>query len=77
MAASSKELYDMAMALGDKDRAELVGMLLQSLEIVSETGVEAAWLKEVEQRIEEFDTGMVQSVPWSEVRSRIFESSAD
>ncbi len=77
MAATSKELYDMAMALGDKGRAELSGMLLQSLEIVPETGVEASRLEEVERRIQELDTGKVRSVPWSEVRSRVFEPRAD
>ena len=77
MAATSKELYELAMTLGDKERAELIGMLLQSLEIVSEKGVEASWLKEIERRIEELDTGNVQSVPWSEVRSRVFEPRAD
>ncbi len=47
-------------------------MLLESLDLEAEDGVEAAWLSEIERRVEEVDSGAVQAVPWSEVRSRVF-----
>jgi putative addiction module component (TIGR02574 family) len=64
------------MRLNDEERAELVGMLLESLEIGDDEGVEAAWLKEIERRVAELDSGAVESIPWTEVRSRVFESGA-
>ncbi len=76
MVATTKQLYDRAMGLNDKERAELIGMLLESLEIETDEGVEAAWLLEIERRVAELDSGAVKSVPWTEVRSRVFESRA-
>lgn len=73
MAASAKELYERAMSLNDEERAELVGMLLESLEIQDDEGVEAAWLEEIERRVAELDSGAVKTVSWTEVRSMIFE----
>ena len=63
------------MDLNDQDLAELVGMLLESLDLDSEDGVEAAWLSEIERRVEELDSGSTQSVSWIDVRDRIFETS--
>jgi putative addiction module component (TIGR02574 family) len=77
MASTPKELYQRAMNLTDQDRAELVGMLLETLDIEEEPGVEAAWLKEIDRRVAELDAGAVESVPWSEVRARVFSSSAN
>ena len=76
MAATPKELYEKAMSLDPEDRAELVGMLLESLEIVEDDGVESAWLAEIEKRLEAIDSGAVETVPWTEVRCRVFEPRA-
>ena len=73
MAASAKELYERAICLNDEERAELIGMLLESLEIQDDEGLEAAWLEEIERRVVELDSGAVKTVPWTEVRSRVFE----
>jgi len=64
------------MTLNDEERAELVGMLLESLEIGDDGGVESAWLTEIERRVAELDSGAVESVSWTDVRSRVFESGA-
>jgi len=76
MSATPKQIFDSAMDLSDEERAELVGMLLDSLDIGEEDGVGAAWLKEIERRVAELDSGAVDPVPWSEVRSRVFGASA-
>jgi len=76
MVASPKELYKEAMRLDPKERAELVALLLDSLEIGEDDGVETAWLKEIDKRVEAIDSGAVETVPWSEVRSRVFEPRA-
>jgi len=74
MATTPKNLYERAMSLNDEERAELVGLLLESLEIGGEDGVATAWLKEIERRVAELDSGAVVSESWSEVRSRVFET---
>ena len=77
MASTPKDLYQEAMDLNDKDRAELVGLLLETLDIGEDSGVEAAWLKEIEQRVTQLDSGSVESIPWSEVRARVFAAGGD
>lgn len=72
MASTPKDLYQSAMSLNDQDRAELVGLLLDSLDIEEEPGVEAAWVQEIERRVSELDSGETESLPWSEVRARVF-----
>ncbi len=76
MATSPKDLYHKAMDLSDQDRTELVAMLLETLDIEEEEGVESAWLVEIERRVAALDSGQVKSVPWSEVRARVFNNSA-
>ncbi len=77
MATSPKDLYHKAMDLSDQDRTELVAMLLETLDIEEEEGVESAWLVEIERRVAALDSGQVKSVPWSEVRARVFNNSAE
>ena len=76
MVSNVKDLYKRAMSLDAEERAELAGMLLDSLEIDEDDGVEPAWLTEIEKRLEAIDTGAVETVPWSEVRSRVFATRA-
>jgi putative addiction module component (TIGR02574 family) len=76
MAATPKELYEKAMSLSDEERVELVGLLLETLEVGDERGVEAAWLKEIEKRVAELDSGAAKSIPWTQVRARVFETGA-
>jgi putative addiction module component (TIGR02574 family) len=76
MVATPKELYEQAMSLNDEERAELVGMLLESLDIIEDEGVEAAWLTAIERRLSELDSGAAKTVPWTEVRARVFEPRA-
>lgn len=76
MVATSKKLYEKAMSLNDQERVELVGLLLESLQIDDDEGVEAAWLKEIERRVAELDSAAVESVSWTDVRSRVFEAGA-
>ena len=65
------ELFRRASDLPDSDRATLAGLLIESLESERETGVEAAWLGEIEQRLQELDSGAVKTVPWEQVRAKL------
>ncbi len=73
MATSAKRLFEEAMRLDPEERVALTGLLIESLEPVSEEGVEEAWLAEIERRMAELDSGSVQTIPWEELRSRLHD----
>ena len=68
---STAELFKQALALTDTDRAELAGLLLQSLETVPEPGLAEAWNREIERRAAELDAGSVETVTWKELKDRL------
>ncbi len=72
MSRMSEELYQKALDLDERERAALAARLIESLDAELEEGVEAAWLAEVERRMEELDSGKVRSIPWDELRARLF-----
>lgn len=71
MSKTTAELFREALALGEADRAELAGVLIESLEAERDPDVEAAWLSEIERRIKDLDSGAVEAIPWEEVRERL------
>jgi putative addiction module component (TIGR02574 family) len=36
--------------------------------------VEEAWLAEIERRMADLDSGLVQTIPWEELRARLYDS---
>jgi putative addiction module component (TIGR02574 family) len=72
MARKLRELFREASELEDRDRAELAGMLIESLETQPDPDVKATWAEEVERRVREVDSGEVTTIPWEQVRSELF-----
>lgn len=70
---SARQLFEEAMRLDPKERAALMRLLVDSLDAESEEGVEEAWRVEIERRIEKLDSGQVQTVPWEELRARLYQ----
>jgi putative addiction module component (TIGR02574 family) len=77
MAISREDLFRKALALDESDRAELVGLLIDSLDPETEQGVEAAWLQEIDRRARELDSGAVQTIPWEISRERLMRAPLD
>lgn len=73
MVATAKKLFESALSLDDQERAELVGLLLSSFEGDVEDGINLAWIDEVSRRVAELDSGVVQMITWSKVRSEAFK----
>jgi putative addiction module component (TIGR02574 family) len=71
MTESVLDLYEKASELPETDRAELAGLLLQSIEEELEPGVEEAWADEIERRMVDFHAGKLKMIPWSEVRAQL------
>jgi putative addiction module component (TIGR02574 family) len=70
MSRTVRDLYEQASELPQQERAELAGLLLESLE-EPEAGVEEAWAAEIERRMTDYRAGRVKTVSWQEVRARL------
>ena len=64
-----REVFD----LSPEARATLAGLLLESLEPPPDPDVEQSWLQEAERRWAEIERGDVETIPWEEVRARLFQ----
>lgn len=62
-----EDLSAQAKTLPAEDRARLVEELLESLDPEPESGVEAAWDREIERRVAEVESGQVILIPADEV----------
>lgn len=72
MSPNLKELFRDAFELPEKDRATLAGLLIESLEPPPDPEVEEAWAKVAERRWKEIESGAVKTIPWSEVKAKLF-----
>ena len=71
MARSARELFDEAMRLDLPERASLIRLLIESLDGETDEGAEDAWRIEIERRMADLDSGVVETIPWEEVRARL------
>jgi putative addiction module component (TIGR02574 family) len=71
MAASRDDILRQALALPERDRADLIRALIDSLDTEADEGVEEAWRLEIERRAQELDSGAVESIPWEVVKARL------
>ena len=60
-----------ALQLPPEERADVAKHLIASLDDPADEGVEAAWLAEVERRLQDVDRGTANFEPWEVVRARI------
>ena len=72
MARDFKKLFRDAFDLPESDRATLAGLLIESLEPAPDPEVEEAWAVVAERRWREIESGSVQTIPWEEVRSKLY-----
>ncbi len=72
MARDLKKLFQEAFNLPESERATLAGLLIESLEPPPDPEVEEAWAQEAEHRWKEIESGAVETVPWEEVRAKLF-----
>ncbi|MEO7328044.1 MAG: addiction module protein [Minicystis sp.] len=60
-----------ALQLSPEERADVAKRLIASLDEPADGDVEAAWLAEVERRLQDVDRGTAKFEPWEVVRARI------
>ncbi len=68
----ARQLFEQAMKLDPEERATLMRLLIESVDAEAEDGVEDAWRVEIERRMAELDSGTVQTIPWEELRARLY-----
>lgn len=67
MSLSLAELEQQARLLTPDERAWLAEMLLESLQDASLSEIEAAWQREIEDRVVAYDKGEVETCPAEDV----------
>ncbi|HMM56761.1 MAG TPA: addiction module protein [Rudaea sp.] len=66
------KLFKEASDLAEADRAALAGLLLESIEPFPAPEIDAAWAQEIERRLHQIEAGEVKTVPWDEVKQRLW-----
>lgn len=72
MARSARELFEEAMRLDPEERATLIRLLIEAFDAEVEEGVEEGWRDEIERRMAELDSGAVETIPWEELKARLY-----
>lgn len=72
MARDLKKLFRDAFELPETERATLAGLLIESLEPPPDPEIEEEWAVEAERRWREIESGGVQTIPWEEIRAKLF-----
>jgi len=67
------DVWKEAAELSERDRADLAGLLIESLDGEPDRDVEAAWAAEIAKRVAELDAGTAKTIPWEEVRQRLLD----
>ena len=70
MTQEVRELLQKALALPENERAELAGNLISSLDATVDQDVDAAWQQEVVRRLQDIQSGKVDTVSWQEVQQK-------
>ena len=71
MSQALRELYEKASELPANERAELAGLLLQSLDEPKSANAEEAWAREIERRMADYRAGKITTISWEEVRAHL------
>lgn len=74
MSQNVRDLYQKAAELPPNERAELAGLLLESLDDERSPAAEEAWAAEIERRMSEYRAGRIKTVSWQEVRAHLHRS---
>jgi hypothetical protein len=77
MTEQANQLYQRAMLLTEAERGELAARLLESLDPTTEADADAAWDKEIQDRLIELDSGAVSTIPWTDARRMIMDDTDD
>ena len=75
MSTEMNKLYQDILKLPDDERAEMAASLIDSLDNVIDSAVEASWESEIQRRLSDFNNGSVSTVPWPDARRLILKDA--
>ncbi len=75
MSTLTNDVFRKALDLKENDRATLAGLLIESLEEKPIEEIESVWKAEISRRIQELDSGEVETLSWEEVKTRLMKSN--
>lgn len=73
MSTDIEKLYEDLLQLSEDERARMAVSLIDSLDSVRDSAVEAHWQAEIAKRLSELDNGSVETVPWPDARRMILK----
>jgi putative addiction module component (TIGR02574 family) len=73
MTPNAAQLLAEALRLPENERGDVAAQLIESLDPIADTDVEAAWAEEIQQRIAELKDGRVKPQSWDEARKLILD----
>lgn len=68
MTQTAIELLQKALALPERERAELAGTLIDSLDPAIDENLEQSWQNEIAQRMSDIESQKTNTIRWDEVR---------
>ncbi len=73
MVRSREKIFKEVLHLSEEERLELTGLLIESLDKSTDDNVEKSWITEVEKRIQALDSGTEKTIPWEDIKDKIFK----
>ena len=70
---SVESIINQALQQPERERARIAERLISSLDHTVD--VELAWQEEVGRRLKEIDSGVIQCIPWEDIRARLYENA--
>jgi len=64
-----------ALRQTDTERAGIAEALIASLDDPMDEDVDRAWQIQIERRIHDLNSGVARSIPWEEVRDRLYRNT--
>lgn len=71
MSLTAERILEDALQLADRDRADLAGRLIESLDAGEDDDAEEAWDLEIARRIEKLEEGTTKPIAWHVARQTI------
>jgi putative addiction module component (TIGR02574 family) len=70
MSQGVQDILQAALNLSDDEQLQLVAALVAAVDERGLRPFDDSWLDEIQRRSAEYDAGLVQPIPWSEVKDR-------
>ena len=71
MSTEARRLFDLAIRLSPRARADLAALLIRSLDREEDPDASEAWEKELDRRLAQIESGRAEWISWETLRRRL------